>query len=91
MTAAPPSITFGEADSVRMIITILSKMPGSMFVVVLQCNGDYHEMHAAAMAEISTGNLTLSLAQREPRTLKPPQLHLRLRNEPRMTFTAAQI
>ena len=90
MTAAPPSITFGEADSVRMIITILSRMPGSMFVVVLQCND---EMHAAAMAEISTGNLThsLSLAQREPRTVKPPQLHLRLRNEPRMTFTAAQI
>ena len=90
MTAAPPSITFGEADSVRITIAVVSKMPGSMFVVVLQCNGDYQEMHAAAMEEISTSNLTLPLAQREPRTLKP-QLHLRLRNEPRMTFTAAQI
>ena len=90
MTAAP-SITFREADSVRITIAVATRMPGSMFVVVLQCNGDdYHEMHEAAMAEILTSNLTLSLAQREPRTLKP-QLHLRLRNEPRMTFTAAQI
>ena len=56
MTAAP-SITFREADSVRITIAVATRMPGSMFVVVLQCNGDdYHEMHEAAMAEILTSN-----------------------------------
>ena len=30
-------------------------------MVLLQCNGDYQEMHAATMEEISTSNLTPSL------------------------------